>query len=109
MRKSGEWMTLWDDRILEICRNDDDNLCKVSELAKNDHVRVSRSTVSRRCQKLAEHGLLRPVGDGVYILTDRGEGYLDGKISTYENEPDRVPQSDDENDGVSSPSSPESP
>ncbi len=102
-------MTLWDDRILEICRNDEDNLCKVSELAKNDYVRVSRSTVSRRCKKLAEHDLLRPVGDGVYILTERGEGYLDGKISTYEDEPDRVPQNDDENSGVSSPSSPESP
>ncbi|MFC7057248.1 hypothetical protein [Halovenus salina] len=49
------------------------------------------------------------MGDGVYILTERGEGYLDGKISTYEDEPDRVPQNDDENSGVSSPSSPESP
>ena len=99
-------MTLWDDRILEICRNDEDNICKVSELAKNDHIRVSRSTISRRCKKLSEHDLLRPIGDGVYVLTERGEGYLDGEINTYENQPDEVPESENNNDGASSPSSP---
>jgi len=104
MRKSGEWMTLWDDRVLEVCRNDDDNVCKVSEIAKNEHIRVSRSTVSRRCKKLAEHDLLRAVGDGVYILTERGEGYLNGEVNTYEDQPDRVAETDDEDNGVSSPS-----
>jgi DeoR/GlpR family transcriptional regulator of sugar metabolism len=108
MRKSGEWMTLWDDRILEVIRSDDDKIGRVGELAEHEYIRVSQSTVSRRCKKLAEKGLLRQVGDGVYLLTDRGEGYLDGKISTYENEPDKVPQNDDEN-SISSPSSPESP
>ena len=98
---------MWDDRILEVCRNDEDNICKVSELVKNNHIRVSRSTVSRRCRKLAEHSLLRPVGDGVYILTERGERYLNGEISTYEDEPDEVPQDDELNSG-SSPNSTES-
>ena len=100
-------MTLWDDRILEVCRNDEDKICKVSELMKNNHIRVSRSTVSRRCRKLAENGLLRPVGDGVYILTERGEKYLNGEISTYEDEPDEIPQ-DDELNSNSSPNSTES-
>jgi len=102
-------MVLWDDRILEICRNDEDHICKVRDLTNNDHIRITQSSVSRRCKKLAEHGLLRPVGDGVYFLTERGEKYLNGEISTYENEPDEVPQSDDEDNGVSSPNSPESP
>lgn len=109
MRKSGEWMTLWDDRILEVIRSDPDKVGSVGDLADNDHIRISQPSVSRRCKKLAERGLLRKVGDGVYMLTERGEKYLNGEISTYENEPDEVPQSDDEENGVSSPNSPESP
>nr|WP_233739929.1 winged helix-turn-helix domain-containing protein [Halovenus carboxidivorans] len=99
-------MVLWDDRILEICRNDEDNVCSVGDLADHEHIRISQPSVSRRCKKLAEHGLLRKVGDGVYLLTERGEGYLDGKINTYEDQPDKVPETDDEDSGVSSPSSP---
>jgi repressor of nif and glnA expression len=99
-------MTIWDDRILEIIRSDEDKIGKVGELANHEHIRITQSSVSRRCRKLAEHGLLRPVGDGVYILTERGEGYLDGEINTYEDQPDKVPETDDEDSGVSSPSSP---
>jgi len=92
MRKSGMWMTIWDDRILEIIRNDPDKVGKVGNLAKEETIRISRASVSRRCQKLAEHGLLRPIGDGVYVLTERGEKYLDGEINTYEDQPDEVDQ-----------------
>lgn len=109
MRKSGEWMVLWDDRILEICRNDEDNICKVGELAKHEHIRISQPSVSRRCNKLAEHGLLRPIGSGVYVLTERGERYLDGEISTYKDEPDEVPQVDEETNDLPSTSGPETP
>ena len=104
MRKSGSWMTIWDDRILETIRKDEDQVGRVSELAEEDTIRISRSSVSRRCAKLKEHGLLRKIGDGVYILTERGERYLDGEINTYEDQPDEVPENDDENSGVPSPS-----
>ncbi len=103
MRKSGSWMTIWDDRILETLRNDPDKVGKVGELAKRDSIRISQSSVSRRCKKLADHGLLRKIGDGVYILTERGERYLDGEINTYEDQPDEVPESDNEDSGVPSP------
>ncbi|MEY7850886.1 winged helix-turn-helix domain-containing protein [Natrarchaeobius sp. A-rgal3] len=75
MRQSGTWMTIWDDRILEIIR--DEGAKPVGELAKADAVRISHSSVSRRCQKLADHGLLLPIGNGVYDITDEGEAYLD--------------------------------
>ena len=105
MRKSGSWMTLWDDRILETIRDDEDKVGRVKSLAEEETIRISRSSVSRRCKKLEEHGLLRKIGDGVYILTERGERYLDGEINTYEDQPDEVPESDDENNGVPSPGS----
>ena len=75
MRKSGTWMTIWDDRSLEVIRSE--GAKPVGELADEDDLRISHSSVSRRCQTLAEHGLLAPLGNGVYTITDEGEAYLD--------------------------------
>ncbi|WP_255193008.1 MarR family transcriptional regulator [Natronobeatus ordinarius] len=75
MRQSGTWMTIWDDRILEIIRDEDAG--RVGDLAERDAIRVSQPSVSRRCKKLAEHGLLTPLGNGVYTITEEGEAYLD--------------------------------
>ncbi|MFA9501539.1 PhiH1 repressor [Natrinema sp. H-ect1] len=75
MRQSGTWMTIWDDRILEIVRDEDAG--RVGDLTDRDGIRISQSSVSRRCKKLAEHGLLTPLGNGVYTITERGEAYLD--------------------------------
>ncbi|WP_436909933.1 ArsR family transcriptional regulator [Halosimplex marinum] len=79
-------MTLWDDRILELLREWDSGT--PSELAETEFVSVSRQQVSRRLQKLAEHALVQPLGNGVYVITERGEKYLDGELSTFEDEPD---------------------
>jgi len=88
-------MTLWDDRILELLRNRKTGTA--SELIDEEPIRVSRPTVSRRLQKLAEHGLVINLGNGVYQITEKGEGYLDGEVSTYEHEPDEIrDNSDDE-------------
>lgn len=75
MRKSGTWMTIWDDRILETIRKE--GAKPVGELAKEEGLRISHSSVSRRCKKLSEHGLLTPLGNGVYTITDEGKAYLD--------------------------------
>ncbi|NGM71104.1 MarR family transcriptional regulator [Natronolimnobius sp. AArcel1] len=77
MRLSGTWMTIWDDRILEIIRAEDAG--RVGDLAERDAIRISQSSVSRRCKKLAENSLLRPLGNGVYTISDKGEAYLDGE------------------------------
>ncbi|MCU4926635.1 helix-turn-helix domain-containing protein [Halobacteria archaeon AArc-dxtr1] len=75
MRESGTWMTIWDDRILEYLREHEG--ATVGELTDSESIRVSNAHVSRRCKKLAEHALLTPIGNGAYIITDRGEAYLD--------------------------------
>ena len=70
-------MTLWDDRILEIIREEGSGSPK--EIADHDVVHVSRQHVSRRLKKLAENDMLTPLGNGVYVITDVGESYLDGE------------------------------
>ena len=82
MRKSGAWMTLWDDRILEIIRNSESG--NATDLSDHKYIRVSRTQVGRRLRKLADHGLLKPLGNGVYIITEQGEQYLDGEIDADE-------------------------
>lgn len=103
MRKSGAWMTIWDDRILEYVAEHDG--ASVGELEASGYVRVSNAHVSRRCAKLADHGLLRPLGNGVYVITDRGEAYLAGDLDTAEAAPEESLESED---GVGSADSSES-
>lgn len=93
-RRSGTWMTIWDDRILEYLR--DCGPASVGELESAETVRISNAHVSRRCKKLSEHGLLQPVGNGVYQITERGNRYLKGEISTFEDEFDEIPEKDDD-------------
>jgi len=81
-------MVLADDRILEFIRKEGAGKPKMME--DSGYVRYSRSYISKRCRKLVEHGLLRDLGDGVYVITDRGERYLDGEIDTSEDAPDEV-------------------
>mgnify|MGYP000563180921 CR=1 FL=1 len=106
MRKSGSWMTIWDDRILEYIREHEGS--SVGELEDSDYVRVSNAHISRRCKKMAEHGLLRPLGNGVYVITERGESYLDGELDTHDDAPEdeltrggsRTPSSSSTENGV---------
>ena len=71
-------MTIWDDRLLELIREDGSG--SPSELADSEYVRVSRQHVSRRLKKLSEHGMLDHLGNGVYVITERGINYLDGEL-----------------------------
>ncbi|ELY99456.1 helix-turn-helix domain-containing protein [Natrialba asiatica] len=96
MRQSGTWMTIWDDRILEIIRDEDAG--RVGDLTDRDGIRISQSSVSRRCKKLAKHGLLTPLGNGVYTITERGEAYLDEE---YDAENETYLNGGDSRDGPS--------
>jgi len=82
MRKSASWMSIWDDRILEYVRDHDG--ASVGDLGDYEYIRIANSSISRRCQKLAEHGLLRPLGNGVYVLTAKGKRYLDEELDADE-------------------------
>ena len=75
-------MTLWDDRLLEIIRKE--GAGSPTELAESDYIRVSPQHVSRRLSKLAEHGLLNHLGNGVYVITEDGQRYLDGELDAEE-------------------------
>lgn len=75
MRRSGEWMVLADERILEYIREHESGAPK--EMADSGLVRYSRQYISRRCKKLVDHRLLNHLGNGVYVITDEGEAYLD--------------------------------
>jgi len=78
MRASADWMSIWDDRILEFIS--ENNGGSVGEIADHELIRVSQPHVSRRCTVLAEHDLLRPLGNGVYMITEEGERYLAGEL-----------------------------
>jgi len=98
-------MTIWDDRILEIIREEESGTS--TKLADRDVVRVSQSTVSRRLQKLAEHGLLQPLPNGVYVITDEGKAYLDGEYDAErERYINRDQAAEDESNGVDTPDEP---
>jgi len=95
MRYSGDWMVLADDRILEYVHEKGSGRPK--QMKDSGYVNFTRSYISKRCKKMVEHGLLRDLGNGVYTITERGEGYLKGEVNTSEDEPDEVDPVFDEN------------
>jgi Mn-dependent DtxR family transcriptional regulator len=78
MRKSADWMTIWDDRILEAIREDRSG--SPTPLSEHSHIHVQKSHISQRLKKLADYNLLEHLGNGVYIITPEGEKYLDGDL-----------------------------
>ena len=75
MRRSASWQSVWDDRILEWL-DDNEGAGTPKQIHDSGYIRASKSTVVRRCQKLAENGLLNHIGNGAYIITDEGKAYL---------------------------------
>jgi len=76
LRKSADWMVLWDDRILEILQIDGFKSCGMIE--KYNEIHVGSAHISNRLKKLAEHNLVEPVGRGMYDITEEGVLYLEG-------------------------------
>jgi Mn-dependent DtxR family transcriptional regulator len=76
MRKSADWMVLADDRILEFLR-ESDKPQTATKLDESEKFHTGRSNLSKRLNKLSEAGLVTPLGNGVYTITDEGEAYLD--------------------------------
>jgi len=73
-------MSLVDDRVLEYIQENGSG--SPTEMKREGPIRYSRQYVDRRCKKLAEKGLLRHLGNGVYVITDEGEAYLEGRLDT---------------------------
>ena len=76
MRRSADWTVVWDDRILEWIRENDGS-GTAAEMKHSDLIRIERPSISRRLKKLEEADLVRHVGNGAYLITEKGEGYLD--------------------------------
>lgn len=82
MRKSPKWMVLLDDRILEFLKEEGPH--SPSQIAEDGRIPYGAQHVGNRCRKLAEHGLVRKVGKGTYLITDLGEQYLEGETDVSE-------------------------
>lgn len=86
MRLSADWMTIADERILEFLKETGPRT--PSKIVASDQVRFSRQHINNRCKTLESYGLVQNLGNGVYAITDEGEGYLSGKIDANKIEPD---------------------
>ena len=73
-------MTAVDDRILEYLSEHESG--SPTKMKREGPIRYSRQQVHRRCKRLAEEGLVRHLGNGVYIITEDGEAYLEGRLDT---------------------------
>ncbi|WP_435362771.1 MarR family transcriptional regulator [Haloarchaeobius sp. DYHT-AS-18] len=82
-------MALVDDRVLEYINENEHG--SPTEMMEEGPIRYSRQYIAQRCQKLAKHGLLTHVGNGVYVITDRGKAYLEGEYDTSEDALNEVP------------------
>ena len=80
MRYAGEWMSAADDRILEYLSENESG--SPTKMKREGPIRYSRVQVHRRCKILAEKGLINDLGNGVYMITEEGEAYLEGRLDT---------------------------
>jgi DNA-binding Lrp family transcriptional regulator len=76
-RKSGHWMVIWDEKILEYLALE--GPATPTNIADFDHIHVGSSHINRRLKKLEEHELVRTLGNGVYQATEQGALYLLGE------------------------------
>jgi predicted transcriptional regulator len=80
MRYAGGWMTAADDRILEYLSENETG--SPAKMKREGPIRYSRQQINRRCKRLTEEDLVRHLGNGVYVITDDGEAYLEGRLDT---------------------------
>lgn len=78
MRKSADWMTIADDRILEYLAEHESGT--PSKMENTDGMRFSRSYIHQRCDVLESYGLVRHLGNGVHVITTEGEKYLNSQL-----------------------------
>lgn len=87
MRYSAKWMSSIDGRILELL-NEEKEFATPMDMLETGLIRgASRSYINLRCKELSEYGLLRNVGNGVYMITEAGKEYLAGELDADRLEP----------------------
>ena len=99
MRYAGNWMTAVDDRILEYLSEHESG--SPTKMKREGPIRYSRQQVHRRCKILAEKDLINHLGNGVYMITEDGEAYLEGRLDTEDWQYiDEEPDNDIDNDST---------
>ena len=78
-------MVLLDERILELFSEEEEEFMSPSEIARHRRIPYSSQYVGERCRKMADHGLLLAVGNGIYRVTDDGLAYLKGEYDAAGN------------------------
>lgn len=76
------WMTPADDSILEVLSEIGPHAATPVTLAHS--IDYSHSYLARRCRALAEHELVANPDGTLFVITDRGQAYLDGELSREE-------------------------
>lgn len=77
-------MTRADDEILEYLKTNGAGTPK----SIADEIERNNDYIGVRCRKLASYGLVEKPSRGFYVLTDPGEGYLEGEVDASELEQD---------------------
>lgn len=77
VRLSADWMTKADDRILEFL--DVFGHASPQIMADDDRLPFARAYMNQRLLLLVEAGLCEKAGAGIYRITDKGKGYLEGQ------------------------------
>jgi predicted transcriptional regulator len=75
-------MTLVDDRVLEYLLEHESG--SPAKMKREGPINYSRQYIDKRCKRLSKEGLVKHYGNGVYVITDDGEAYLDGRLDTQE-------------------------
>ena len=75
-------MTIWDDRILEVI--DEEGPDSPTPISEHKYIHIGPSGVSKRLNRMQEHGLVTEIRNGVYTITPKGKRYLNGEIDASE-------------------------
>lgn len=75
-------MTIVDDRILEYLHEHETG--SPTEIHEKARIRYTPEYVAKRCRELTDYGLIRHLGNAVYMITEDGERYLTGELDTGE-------------------------
>lgn len=85
VRMMAEWMNIIDERIMEFLLDAGTHPSSpiAHHLTDFNGITYSRSHIGRRCNKLANYGLLEKNYKN-YTLTNKGEKYLQGELDASE-------------------------
>ncbi|MEY7850495.1 ArsR family transcriptional regulator [Natrarchaeobius sp. A-rgal3] len=75
-------MSIVDERILEFLRDEGARQPKqIAGALRERGMDYNDKYIGRRCLALAEHELLNNIGNGIYVIADSGERYLEGDLN----------------------------